>query len=277
MNTEMLTALMVQGYRKKRGRRPRLKPISPSRRVELWYAKELLKIVDLCIAESQTVINNLKKHSKFVGDSLFTTRWDEVKSGNIDMLYIRIDGLAADIAGMLVQKEQDDVNRQLSLLIEQVTTVNISSILSSESLGDLVTDSISANVGLIKSIPRKFFSEIESIVNNGFQNGYTYRQIQSEILAVGESTKKRAKLIARDQVGKLNGQFNQARQESLGIDGYTWDTSGDERVRDSHRALDGKKFKWNKPPAVGHPGQEIQCRCAAIPDIDGMLRKRDKK
>lgn len=274
MNIEMLTPLMVQGYRRKRGRRAKPKPISPSRRVELWYTKELLAISNICKAEANTVLNNLKSHSRFVGDSFFETHWDKVKSGNIDMLYIKIDTLALQLAGTLVRKEQDDVDKQLTLMFEQLTTINISSILTDEGLSDVIEDAISANVGLIKSIPRRYFEKMESIINNGFQNGYTYNQIQEEIFALGESTDARAKFIARDQIGKLNSQFDEARQTELGVEEYEWSTSGDERVRSRHAEMDGKIVRWDKPPSFGHAGIDYQCRCTRIPVLDKLLNKR---
>jgi uncharacterized protein with gpF-like domain len=93
--------------------------------------------------------------------------------------------------------------------------------------------------------------------------------------------KKQANLIARDQIGKLNGQTTQARMESLGLTLYEWSTSGDERVRTSHLKLEGKLCKWSDPTVYSedggktwnsrpaswcqfHPGYDIQCRCTAL-------------
>lgn len=81
----------------------------------------------------------------------------------------------------------------------------------------------------------------------------------------------RAKLIARDQVASLNGLITKERQESIGVTKFRWETSMDERVRDSHRALQGKVFDWNNPPSEGIPGQAINCRCTAsavFPELD---------
>ncbi|MFB6265159.1 MAG: anti-CBASS protein Acb1 family protein, partial [Bradymonadaceae bacterium] len=61
-------------------------------------------------------------------------------------------------------------------------------------------------------------------------------------LGVAES---RARLIARDQVQKLNSRLNEARQTSLGIERYRWSTAGDERVRPSHEAKAGEIFRWD--------------------------------
>ncbi len=46
---------------------------------------------------------------------------------------------------------------------------------------------------------------------------------------------------------------------------YIWRTSGDEKVRPSHAANNGKIFAWKNPPATGHPGQDYNCRCWADP------------
>ena len=46
---------------------------------------------------------------------------------------------------------------------------------------------------------------------------------------------------------------------------YIWRTSGDEKVRSSHAANNGKIFAWDNPPETGHPGEDYNCRCWAEP------------
>jgi len=46
---------------------------------------------------------------------------------------------------------------------------------------------------------------------------------------------------------------------------YIWRTRGDEKVRPSHAANDGKVFAWDSPPPTGHPGEDYGCRCTAEP------------
>ena len=74
--------------------------------------------------------------------------------------------------------------------------------------------------------------------------------------------------ITRDQTSKAVGQLTHARHRQLGIQKYTWRTAQDERVRVTHQALEGSRQKWDSPPAVGHPGEDIMCRCVAIPVIE---------
>jgi SPP1 gp7 family putative phage head morphogenesis protein len=73
---------------------------------------------------------------------------------------------------------------------------------------------------------------------------------------------------------KLTSRFNQARQESLGVTRYEWQTVGDDRVRPAHEDLEGTEHDWDDPPTdedgnTGHPGDcGINCRCAANPILD---------
>jgi Phage Mu protein F like protein/Colicin E5 ribonuclease domain len=46
---------------------------------------------------------------------------------------------------------------------------------------------------------------------------------------------------------------------------YIWRTRGDNKVRASHAANNGKIFAWESPPSTGHPGEDYGCRCWAEP------------
>ncbi len=128
------------------------------------------------------------------------------------------------------------------------------------------------NLDLIRSIDDETMRRIRQILTARITGSVNHaglaKDLIAEIQAITEKEKRRAELIARDQLGKLHGQINRRKQESLGIDEYEWETSHDERVRDSHRELQGKVFSWNKPPPEGHPGYPIRCRCIALPVID---------
>jgi len=80
-------------------------------------------------------------------------------------------------------------------------------------------------------------------------------------------SRRRAKLIARDQIGKLNGRINASRLTSIGIDKFIWRTSKDERVRPDHRKREGKIYEFSNPPNGEIPGTPINCRCFAEPVI----------
>jgi SPP1 gp7 family putative phage head morphogenesis protein len=121
---------------------------------------------------------------------------------------------------------------------------------------------------LIGKVERETIDEIAELTARAVANGDT------DLGAILEQrfgiARRRANLIARDQIGKLNSRITRARQEEFGITEYTWSTAGDERVRPLHRKRDGKRFRWSDPPSDGAPGEPIQCRCVAIPIIPGL-------
>jgi len=61
------------------------------------------------------------------------------------------------------------------------------------------------------------------------------------------------------------GLINQLRQQDLGVERYIWRSQDDAKVRDSHAEYDDNVFRWDEPPAGGHPGQPHNCRCYAEP------------
>ena len=71
------------------------------------------------------------------------------------------------------------------------------------------------------------------------------------------------------------GLINQLRQQDLGIERYIWRSQDDAKVRDSHAEYDDQVFRWNEPPAGGHPGQAHNCRCFAEPIAPGARNEVD--
>lgn len=65
------------------------------------------------------------------------------------------------------------------------------------------------------------------------------------------------------------GLINQLRQQDLGIERYIWRSRDDAKVRDSHADYDDQVFRWDEPPAGGHPGHAHNCRCYAEPIAPG--------
>lgn len=136
---------------------------------------------------------------------------------------------------------------------------------------------VNANINLIESgthAPidgrrlKSVLGCVESMVHEAHASGLRVEELSGQLQRMGVG-KARANLIARDQILKLNGQINRQRQLAAGITQYTWSTSKDERVRDEHADLEGSVQSWDAPPPPGHPGQDYQCRCTAIPIMPG--------
>lgn len=184
--------------------------------------------------------------------------------------YAQIGVFAEQLATEFVGNAERENRNRFIKSMNRAIGVDINFIIQNENLEDALAESVEWNVSLIRTIPTEYFRQIESIIYQGVLTGNTSGSMISQISELNGQQMKRARLIARDQSSKLNSNLNEKRQTNLGIEEYIWQTSRDgERVRESHRKKDGQVFRWDSPPEdTGHPGQDIQCRCVAIPVIN---------
>lgn len=184
-----------------------------------------------------------------------------------------------EIEGRLVQ-----IGEQLDLFAAQAIKRQLPAVIPLDVVraAGVTEETLSAftreGVDLIKTIGSKHFERIEKAVSEGFQAGRRHTSIAKEIARIEGVSKRRAEFVARDQVAKLNAKLQQERQQALGGETYTWRSSKDSRVRQSHRDLDGTVQRWDSPPVVdektgrrAHPGEDFQCRCRAELNVDEIL------
>lgn len=267
-----LKPLIQQQSKSKRGRKAKAKPIRPSRKLELDYTRALLAIVDDMHTETVKALMPLTEQpigdsKRIVNDGLFSD-FKSAFSKTANTVKAKVSGIAETLAKTVVSKQGQQSDSQLSDMILRQTGIDFSGLMSDEALGDAVDEAVSANIALINSIPQQYLDRVEQAVMASLQAGTLNATLADDLLNIEGITKNRAKLIARDQLGKINSRLSQLRQQSLGITHYYWSTSLDERVRDKHRRWEGDLIAWDSPPPDGHPGQAIQCRCTAIPDLD---------
>lgn len=131
---------------------------------------------------------------------------------------------------------------------------------------------IDENVGLISTLPDELLGDMQSIVENGFLNGRSNRDIVKDIQTQFGVSRNKAKFYATDQLSKLNADITHQQQTECGVEEYVWSSSRDQRVRERHAQLDGTKHRWDTPPIVdtktgrrAHPGEDYRCRCVALP------------
>ncbi len=249
--------------KKKRGR-----PMSPNAKVEAAYRRSMRALVDdMTKATTERVYPQLYRHeSAYTADSYAS----EINTA-IDLLAKQardITGLARSMATMWA-KDLDETHR--ASFYRNVNTsigINLENIINEDNIRGIVATKIEENVALIQSIPDEYFKKLRVIVNGQISRKQSAKSIVQEIQSLTGVSRQRAKLIARDQTSKLNAAITQGRQTALGITEYEWRTSDDERVRPEHKANNGKIFTWKNPPKTGHPGEDIQCRCVAIPIIN---------
>lgn len=153
---------------------------------------------------------------------------------------------------------------------------------------------VKTNANLITSLQADAIKNIQGKIERGFATGRRHTDIAKEIREEFQVSKSRARLIARDQVSKLNGRLTQMRQEQAGISKYIWQTSEDIRVRVTHNPMDGKVGRWDDASVYAtisepdkflarsginavelHPGEDFQCRCFAEPFIRELEREEE--
>ena len=153
-------------------------------------------------------------------------------------------------------------------------------------------------VSLITKASQDMLDKVAARVRTGVKEGQTNREITRKIMSdLPGISFRRARIIARDQASKLNGELSQGRMTDAGLETYIWETAYDERVRGrpggryphalpSHWEMQGKICRWDDPtvcrstsgewekrPAnapYNHPGMEIMCRCVALPNWDEL-------
>ena len=141
---------------------------------------------------------------------------------------------------------------------------------------------IEKNTQLIKNIPELALSKINDAVYDAVRSGESMQSLSDKLAEIFECTKKRAELIARDQIAKLKSELSRHNDLSHGFTMYEWSSCKDGAVRESHQVLEGKicswldasvyknkaSDSWKKRKGIGgvlkHVGADIQCRCTNI-------------
>jgi SPP1 gp7 family putative phage head morphogenesis protein len=161
------------------------------------------------------------------------------------------------------------VDRQAAEDLARVVPVPSTAVLPNAR--QLERDFIEQNTELIQ-LEQRARAEVREVITGPLREGIRVEEVRERIQERLGVVRSRAELIARDQTLKLYGQIQEARQTAAGIEEYTWSTSDDERVRSRHQELEGTTQRWDSPPIVdrktgrrAHPGNDFQCRCAAIP------------
>lgn len=126
------------------------------------------------------------------------------------------------------------------------------------------------NLSLITRMSGDTVAGLRDVFVRGVIEGESLRSLTAQVRERLDVSEARAELIARTNVGQLNGQLQRARQTAAGVEEYTWHTSGDERVRPTHRARNNRVYRWDGPGI--RPGQEIRCRCSGSPVFPATMQ-----
>ena len=217
------------------------------------------------------------------------------------------DNVGMDIIDMWRLSVDKSTRMAMHKAMARSLGVDIAAVYDDPVVADAMAIGSMEAANLIKTIPQQFIGDVASAVMDNMRGVPLPegRNLMKQIEHIGGVSKKRAKLIARDQTSKLTSTLNQARQMSIGIEMYIWRTSKDQRVvgnpsgkypvgnkvHGDHYVMEGLYCRWDDPTVYStdkgktwlkrgstmpktHPGMEIQCRCYAesVIDIDKILQ-----
>jgi SPP1 gp7 family putative phage head morphogenesis protein len=142
--------------------------------------------------------------------------------------------------------------------------------------GERVRELVAENAKLISSFPSNVAALVAARAAAQQLGGGRAVELERLEPLLGRLARRRAKLIARTEVSKASSALTQARSEELGLPWYVWQTSQDQRVRLSHRRLQGVLFRFDNPPSpeelageksygTYNAGATFNCRCYCSP------------
>ncbi|MFY0735630.1 minor capsid protein [Aurantimonas sp. NFXS3] len=192
----------------------------------------------------------------------------------LKQLAVRLGVIAEGMVGRILRLESERHTKKWMASVRSTIGIDLAAVVSQEDLADYLTTAAARNASLIKSLGDDAVKRVEQATYQAILQGQTAAQLRKRMTEEFGVLDSRAKLIARDQVSKLTSDLNRRRHEQAGVTSYVWMSSRDERVRERHRKLDGKEYKYGEPTGAEQglpPGQPIQCRCVArgIVEIDG--------
>lgn len=176
----------------------------------------------------------------------------------------RLQRVADKIFGQTADYQKKELLKQLN------SQMGFDPLIRDRKLLEQVQAFTKENVALIKTVPERYFAQVEEVTLQGVREGLRAEDLAAQLTERANVSEVNAQRIARDQIGKAYGALNEARQTELGISKFQWFTMMDNRVREEHEALQGQIFNWDDPPPEGIPGFEINCRCFADPLLDDV-------
>ena len=182
---------------------------------------------------------------------------------------VNVDGLADRTARQVSAHQRGEITRQAR------AALGVDPVFIDAKIAPMIGRFAAENVALVRKLQGGALDDLAALITRAYADGARAEYVAAEIEVRFGVAERHARLIARDQIGKLNGMITEARHLELGIDQYDWQSMRDPRVRPRHRDLDGKRFSYSKPPPDGNPGRPICCRCLPKPVFDSVYAELD--
>jgi uncharacterized protein with gpF-like domain len=258
-----------------------LKPIRPSAAVEAWYRRRLQDMVHVMansmLVHIRAAWENAKPDIGFAADESPTETLRKAMSKWGDRSVRKFERAAREIARAFADKSMRDFDGRFRRILRNAgITVRFA---PTEQMTEAYRTVIAQQVGLIRSIPQKFLTDVETSVWQSVMKGSDMGALEHAIKHNYGVTWRRAALIATDQTHKARAIFEEARRSELGITEAEWVHSGGGREpRPEHlrwgrekKRYDIKTGMWSEVDQEHvWPGTPIRCRCVSRSVFPGV-------
>ena len=236
--------------------------IPPSVRIQKEYERMMVDMIDEIRAE---VIRDIVKPFKndLAMDGI--TDWlSHVMDAVINRWSYNLDRIAPEMAKVFVGKSKSNYERRLlSILRRRGFTVGFN---HSQYVEEQMQVALGENIGLIKSVGEQYLDRVRLSVWQSVKNGYDVEGLVKRLREIDGMSERRAKIIASDQVSKINQAIEEARATELGVTRAIWvHSSASKEPRPSHVKASGTEYELQKGLYLDgewlKPAQAINCRC----------------
>jgi SPP1 gp7 family putative phage head morphogenesis protein len=251
--------------------------VHPNCGVEAYYSRELRKLIEEMHDEvSKAVEKTYRKHEPILAQDATPAiaLRDAIRKLSKTWLE-KFDTLSGKLARFFGKSTAERTDASLKSALKK-GGVSVSFKMTAAAK-DVMAATIAAQVGLIKSIPQKYLTEVQGLVMRSVQTGRDLSTLADELEKRYKITKKRAALIARDQNNKATASITRVRQEEIGITHAIWmHSGGDKHPRPKHLKANGRRYDIKKGLKIGDngewvfPGEEVGCTCVSRSVVPGF-------
>lgn len=254
---------MIARADKTRRKEITLRPIIPTGGLALELAAIIAQVPRAWLDRRERILDAYERAlaSRTIGDAAISDAGEEIDAALEEAegdLYRLVLALTPQLRDWTIKVERWHRKKFIGAVLTP-TGVDLSTLLNPA--GQTMEAFRASILALIRNIDDDTRSRIAGHVWRGFQERTDRRSIAKQIAETTNISRKRAVFIARDQTVKMSARLDQARQEEAGIEEYVWLHSRKLHPRPEHQARDGIIFRWDKPPADGHPGTLPYCGC----------------
>jgi SPP1 gp7 family putative phage head morphogenesis protein len=257
-------------------------PLNPSAAIEQRYYTALRVLIERMAAETNLELKKLFKteyaEEFFAQDASISSQARILTNALIKKYTDLFASLAKPTAERFARESDQSSDIAVKSSIRQLSddlTLSTKTITSGP-LNDILSATVTENVGLIKSIPAQYLGGVQGAVMRSITSGNGMQDLVPFLQKHKGITLRRARMIAQDQTKKSFSGLSKARMQAIGVEEYEWlHTSGSRHPRKLHIQMNGNVYRYDDPPVIdekteerGIPGQAINCACRMRPVLN---------